>query len=192
MSDHAFDWDECLLRVRARDDDAERALVARLYPLVIRVVRAHLPAGADPRDLVQDVFLRVFERLDQYRGEAPLEHWVSRVAVSTCLNRLRSARRRPSIAWSDLSEAERGTLEALVAREDGGGCEPEALGLLERLLGHLEPSERMLITLLELEERTVAEVALMTGWNRGVVRIRAFRARRKLRRLCEALERKRR
>ncbi len=75
----------CLERVRQRDEEAARELVAHLYPLVIKIVRSHLPRRVAEEDLAQEIFLKVFANLDQYRGAVPFEHWVSRVAVSTCL-----------------------------------------------------------------------------------------------------------
>ena len=95
MGHEDFDWGACLAGVRDRDEDAARTLVDRLYPLVSKLVRAHLVRGDDEQDLIQDTFLKVFTRLDQYRGTVPFEHWVSRVAVSTSLDRLRSHRRKP-------------------------------------------------------------------------------------------------
>jgi len=63
-----------------------------LYPLVLKLVRAHLPRRAAEEDLVQTVFMKVFAKLDDYAGAVPLEHWVSRIAVNTCINQLRAER----------------------------------------------------------------------------------------------------
>ena len=76
---------DCLERVRQRDEAAARVLVERIQPLVEKLVRAHLPRNDDVEDLMQDVFLKLFSRLGQFRGQVPFEHWVSRVAVSTCI-----------------------------------------------------------------------------------------------------------
>src|SRR3954467_13665898 len=95
-----------LMRVREHDEDAARELVERLYPLVAQVVHANLPRRDEPEDLMQEVFLKMFSRLQQYHGEAPLEHWVSRIAVNTCVDHLRRQRARPELRMGDLSEAE--------------------------------------------------------------------------------------
>jgi RNA polymerase sigma-70 factor (ECF subfamily) len=190
MSDSDFDLAECLDRVRRRDEAASRQLVEHLQSLVGRVVRAHLPQRDDPEDLMQEVFLKVFSRLEQYRGQVPFEHWVSRVAVSTCLDRLRAQKRRPLRLWSELSEPEQTVMESLAVDEPAAaGGEVAAWEVLEKLLDGLAPAERLLITMLELEQKSTAEVSALTGWNSGVVRIRAFRARRKLKVLYEKLER---
>ncbi|HXG47279.1 MAG TPA: RNA polymerase sigma factor [Methylomirabilota bacterium] len=191
MADSDFDLAACLDRVRRRDEAAARRLVEHLQPMVARVVRAHLPQRDEPEDLMQEVFLKVFSRLEQYRGQVPFEHWVARVAVSTCLDRLRAQRRRPLRLWSELSEPEQALLESLAADAPpgGAGAETAAWEIVSRLLDALAPAERLLMTLLEFEQKTPAEVSALTGWSSGVVRIRAFRARRKLRALYAKLER---
>src|SRR5260221_1605866 len=102
MADSGLDVAACLRRVRQRDEDAARALVEHLYPLVIKIVRANLPRRVAEEDLAQDIFLKMFERLGQYRAIVPLEHWVARIAVTTCLDQLRAQKRRPELRWADL------------------------------------------------------------------------------------------
>lgn len=188
MDESPIDLGQCLTRVRARDEDAARALVAHLQPLVERLVRAHLPRGDDERDLIQDVFLKVFTRLDQFKGSVPFEHWVSRVVISTCLDKLRSQMRRPVVRWSDLSDEQQQVLE----NQAPDDAKPEtsdrlAWDVMKQLLESMSPKERLLITLLDLEEKSITEVCEITGWNSGVVRIRAFRARQKLKSLYRTL-----
>lgn len=181
---------ELLARVRERDESAARALVERLVPLVTRIVRAYLPRGETPDDLRQEVFLKFFRRLDSYDGRVPLEHWVSRITVNTCIDQLRHRRVRPTVVWSDLPPEQQQAL-ANAAADDAAPAHPHehfAWELMERLLASLAPIERALVRWLELEEKSIAEVCALTGWNSGVVRIRAFRARRKLRRLYLELE----
>ena len=94
MADDTFDVTACLERVRQRDQTAARELVDHLYPLVIRIVRSHLPRRVAEEDLAQDVFLKMFTRLDQYKGAVAFTHWVSRIAVTTCIDQLRTAQTR--------------------------------------------------------------------------------------------------
>ena len=189
MSQNEFDVAACLEQVRQKDESAARALIQFLYPLVARLVHAHLPQRDEPEDLIQEVFMKVFSRIEQYRAQVPFEHWVSRVAISTCIDKLRAQQRRPSVRWSDLSEAEQAVIEKLSAEETPEQSEALASDILQKLLAALAPAERMLIDLLELEQKSIAEVCALTGWNSGVVRIRAFRARRKLKALYQQLER---
>ena len=95
MAESGLDVAACLVRVRQRNEDAARVLVEHLYPLVIKIVRAHRPSRLDETDLAQEIFMKMFANLEQYRGVVPFEHWVSRVAVTTCLDRLRAQKRRP-------------------------------------------------------------------------------------------------
>ena len=179
---------DCLERVRQRDEAAARALVERIQPLVEKLVRAHLPRNDDVEDLMQDVFLKLFSRLGQYRGQVPFEHWVSRVAVSTCIDRLRAQKRRPVTRWTDLSEGEQKLVDSLAAEVPAGAPERDAWGVMEKLLAALSPAERLIISLADLEQRTIREICEITGWNSGVVRIRTFRARQKLKSLYRQLE----
>src|SRR5471030_666652 len=91
--DQPFDLAGCLDRVRRRDQVAARELVEHLHPLVVRIVRAHLPRRVTEEDLTQDVFLKMFTRLAQYQGAVPFPHWVSRIAVTTCIDQLRAQKR---------------------------------------------------------------------------------------------------
>jgi RNA polymerase sigma-70 factor (ECF subfamily) len=176
-------------RVRRRDEDAARALFRHLYPLVARLVRSHLPRRTSPEDLVQTVFMKIFANLDSFSGTVPLEHWVSRIAINTCLNQLAAERVRPELRWADLSEEQMQVLESVTAG-------PEELDplqnlasreIVEKLLAQLAPADRLLMTLLHLEGRSVEEVRQITGWNVPVIKVRAFRARRKLRKHFEKL-----
>jgi RNA polymerase sigma factor (sigma-70 family) len=187
-----FDLGSCLELVRRRNQDAARELVEHLYPLVIRIVRSHLPRRMAEEDLAQEVFVKLFRRLHQYQPHAgvPLEHWVSRLAVRTCLDALRAERRRPELRWSDLSEDEAAWLDVMVTDAPAG---PEltsaaAREVIERLLAQLSPPDRLVITLLDLEQLSVNEIAQQTGWSATRVKVRAFRARRKLRALATRLE----
>ena len=190
MADPDLDVAACLKRVRQRDEDAARDLVAHLYPLVIKIVRAHRPHRVAEEDLAQDIFLKMFARLDQYRGLVPFAHWVSRIAVSTSLDALRAHRRRPELRRADLSEAESDLLDA-VTRDDKAPAPGHALAareLAEKLLASLNPEDRLVIRLLDLEQHSLAEIQQLTGWNTTVIKVRAFRARRKMRKYLAHLE----
>src|SRR5919106_5480977 len=93
------------------DDDAARELVRRLYPLVAKMVRAHRSRRTSEEDLCQMIFIKVFQKLSQFSGNVPLEHWVSRVAVNTCLNQIESEKVRPELRHADLSLEEQEVME---------------------------------------------------------------------------------
>jgi RNA polymerase sigma-70 factor (ECF subfamily) len=173
---------EIIARVHAREEEASRELVRLLQPLVLRVVRVHRPRRMSEEDLCQEVFLRVFHSLGQYRGVVPFEHWVARLAVNTCIDQLRRHRCRPELRWADLHPDEAAALAAL---RDGTDPGPAATvvtrDLLERMLATLSPEDQLVIRLTALEERPLREVAALTGWSRPLVKVRAFRARRRMR-----------
>ncbi len=181
----AFDLTECLERVRREDPRSARALVEHLYPLVVRIVRSHLPLRMLEEDMTQEVFLKLFSRLSQYkeRDGIPFEHWMARLTVRTCLDRLRAEKRRPESRWADLPQQEAACLEYMLSAQD---APPEvspvaAREVLDLLLDRLRPADRLVIRLLDLEERSVKEISALTGWSAALVKVRAFRARRKLR-----------
>lgn len=181
---------ELLLRASHHDDDAARTLVERLYPTVVKIVRAMQFDRSWEDDLVQEIFLKVFSRGGQYQGWVPLEHWVSRLAVSSCLDHRRARQRRPELRWVDLSTSEAQYLTLELAGPQGiTPCDNmAAVELVERLLGSLAPRDALLMRLMYVDEMSVTEVQQITGWNRAVIKIRAFRARNKLKRVLATLE----
>ena len=190
MVDEVFDFAGCLQRVRERDQAASRQLVTELYPQVIRIVRSHLPRRVAEEDLAQDIFLKMFTRLEQYQGNVPFPHWVSRIAVTTCIDQLRAQKRRPEFRWADLPEGQAEILDHVLSddREALPGDALEARELVQRLLGQLKPEDRMVIQLLDLEQKTLVEISQLTGWNQTLIKVRAFRARRKLQKLFQDLQ----
>lgn len=193
MSDEPpFDVAGCLDRVRRRDQAAARELVDHLYPLVIRIVRSHLPRRVAEEDLAQDIFLKMFTRLEQYQGAVPFPHWVSRIAVTTCIDQLRAQKRRPEFRWADLSENEAELLDAVMTNEKDVAANDAMASheLVHKLLDQLKPDNRMVLQLLDMEQKTIAEIGELTGWNTSLIKVRAFRARRKLRSMFLELQQK--
>jgi RNA polymerase sigma factor (sigma-70 family) len=171
----------CLDGVRRGDAAAAEALVRRFEPQVRRLVRAHRPRAVPDDDLVQDVFLAVFTRIDRYRERegVPFEHWLSRLTINLCRDALRVEQRRRPV--SPLPAEALQWIASLVA--DPAPPVDEVLGAraaVEALLSELSPDDRLLLTLLSIEERSLEEVAALTGRNRTVLKVRAFRARRRL------------
>src|SRR5262249_47089976 len=156
-----LDVPDCLARVRKHDQDAARALVECLYPTVIRIVRRNLPRRAAEEDLAQDIFLKMFEKLDQFQGEVPLEHWVSRIAVNHCLNAIRAQKSRPEWRMADLSEEQAAALDAATTGAPQDPHPSHLIGareLVSKLLEALSPEDRLLIRMLEIDELSMEEV----------------------------------
>jgi RNA polymerase sigma-70 factor (ECF subfamily) len=164
------------------DDEAARQLVRQLYPLVAKLVRAHRPRRTAEEDLCQMIFIKIFQKLSQFSGKVPLEHWVSRIAINTCLNQIQSEKVRPEVRHADLSEEELAVVESLATSSDELAPDKRFASrqLVEHLLGALKPVERLVIDLLYLQGRSVAEIKKLTGWSAALVKVRAFRARKKM------------
>jgi RNA polymerase sigma-70 factor, ECF subfamily len=133
----------------------------------------------------------MFTRLDQYeaRDGKPFDHWLARLAVRTCLDALRAERRRPEWRVSELSEGERAWLDyfASSTADDSPADDFGARELVEKLLALLPADDRLILTLLDLQQRSVAEIAALTGWGHSRIKVRAFRARHKLRAFAETM-----
>src|SRR5437773_10761667 len=164
------------------DDEAARELVRRLYPLVAKIVRSHRPRRTSEEDLCQMIFIKVFQRLNQFSGKVPLEHWVSRIAVNTCLNQIESERVRPELRHADLSVEEQAVIENLATSTEELAPDRRFASrqLVEHLLTVLKPVERLAVDLLYLQGRSVEEIRKITGWSAALIKVRAFRARQKM------------
>src|ERR1700719_1025501 len=164
------------------DDEAARQLVRRLYPLVAKMVRSHRPRRTSEEDLCQMIFIKVFQKLSQFSGKVPLEHWVSRIAVNTCLTQIESEKARPELRHADLTEEEEAVVENLATATDELAPDRQFASreLVEHLLQLLKPVERLVIDLLYLQGRSVEEIHKITGLRAAAIKVRAFRARQKM------------
>jgi RNA polymerase sigma-70 factor (ECF subfamily) len=165
-----------------QDDEAARELVRSLYPLVAKLVRAHRPTRSAEEDLCQMIFIKVMQKLPQYSGKAPLEHWVSRIAINTCINQIQAEKARPELREADLSEEQAAVVRNLAATNEELAPDQSFASrqLVDHLMKALKPAERLVIDLLYLQQRSVAEIGKITGWSSALVKVRAFRARQKM------------
>ena len=107
-----------------------------------------------------------------------------RLAVRTCYDFLRGHQRNRETTFSELTEPEVDWLDRFVQQPDSATEKAEAARLLvERVLEQLSPAARLIITLLEIEDRSVKEIARLTGWSVPLVKVRAFRARAEMRKI---------
>ncbi len=192
MAHEGDTWEALLDRARRGDDAAGEALVERLYPVVIRIVRNHLPFAMDEEDLAQEIFMKMFAKLHTFRADQPLEHWVARIARNTCFDHLRRQKRRGELRYADLREEEVAILENVLAGQSKTDTmidsEEGVRDLLNRLLATLKPPEEMVLRLLDLEQLSVREIGNQLGWGESKVKVTAFRARKKLQATLQAWE----
>ena len=180
MSDDA----ELLQRIRAGATDEFAELVRRHQARVFAVLHRYERDAQRMEDLAQETFLKAWRALAQFDGRAPFEHWISRIAVRTALDHLRrEKRRRNEIGFAELGED---TLDWL--RSDDEKCELDSRGaaeVLELAMRELSPTDRVVITMQELEGRSIREIAAALGASGVAVRVRAMRARAKLKQALE-------
>ena len=153
-------------------------LIARHTSRVFATARRYARRESEVEDIVQEVWIKAYQRLATFRGEAPFEHWLMRLAVRTCYDFLREHQRSREATFTDLTTPENDWLERVMASPEDGDEESDAARkLVGRVLDMLSPAARLIITLLEIEDRSVKEISQLTGWSISLVKVRAFRAR---------------
>jgi len=181
---------ELIAAVLNGDAASFEPLIKKYQPRVFATARRYARRESEVEDIVQEVFLKAFQKLGSFRGDAPFEHWLMRLALRTCYDFLRAHQRNREMSFTDISREETDWLERfVVSPSDASEQAAAARELVQRVLAQLPPAARLVITLLEIEDRSVKEVALLTGWSVPVVKIRAFRARAQMRKFLEKLAR---
>jgi RNA polymerase sigma-70 factor, ECF subfamily len=162
-------------RARAGDLESFEELVDRYRDLVVRVA-ARIVGASDAEDVAQDVFLRAYHRLEQFRGQAPFRSWLLRIAHNSALNALEKKRRK---------EDPHETREEFEV-EDPGRRPADELEVSERAerlalkLHEVQPSHRTVLVLRDVEGLSYQEIAQITDAPIGSVKGRLHRARREL------------
>jgi RNA polymerase sigma-70 factor (ECF subfamily) len=175
---------DLIAAARHGDTAAFEPLVRKYQPRVFATARRYARRESEVEDIVQEVFIKAFQKLEGFRGEAPFEHWLMRLAVRTCYDFLRSHQRNRETSFTELSDPETEWLDRFVAQPQSASEDAEAARqLVQSVLSRLSPAARLVITLLEIEERPVKEIAQLTGWSVPLVKVRAFRARAEMRKV---------
>ena len=175
---------ELIAAVLSGDSASFEPLVQKYSPRVFATARRYARRDSEVEDIAQEVWLKAFDKLKTFRGEAPFEHWLMRMTVRTCYYFLRSHQRNRESAFSEISEPEEDWLERFVAEPGSAADDADAARLLvNRVLEKLSPAARLVVTLLEIEDRSVKEIAEITGWSVPLVKVRAFRARAEMRKI---------
>jgi RNA polymerase sigma-70 factor (ECF subfamily) len=164
-------------RIRGGDQGAFEELVRRAWPHVARVAGRFFRQPDVIDEISQEVFVKAFVALGSWEARVPLQHWLARIAVNACYDELRRRQRTAAPATR---------VPAPEPAGDPRVWEREETRLWAgEVLARLPAAERLVLTLTVLEDLSVAEVAALTGWSKVNVKVRAFRARRRLRRLLE-------
>ncbi len=185
-----LDEEAIIRRVRDGDVNAFSALVIKYQDNVARIAARHVPRDQVP-DVSQDVFVKACRGLAGYNGAAPFEHWLARIAVRTCHDFWRRRVNRAETPISDIAEDAQAWLDAHMSRDENALHDREvekreATAFLHAGMSRLSAKDRTILTLTYLKEYTVAETAEMLGMSVANVKVRAFRSRRKLRKILAA------
>jgi RNA polymerase sigma-70 factor (ECF subfamily) len=183
---------ELARRAREGDESAFEEIMRRYSPRVFRFASRFFRQRSLVEEAAQEVFLKAFTELGKFEGRGSMEGWLTRITTNTCLNMLRSSKRRPELTTADLSEDDSNWLESKMAHgatEIYQASERSAIAadLAGRVLETLSPDDQLVLTMMDGDDAPVKEVAEATGWSESKVKVTAFRARRRMRAAVEKL-----
>lgn len=177
---------------RDGDESAFEEIMRRYSPRVFRFAGKFFKQRSLVEEAAQEVFLKAFTELGSYEGRGSMEGWLTRITTNTCLNLLRSSKRRPELTVSDLTEDQTEWLDknlTVAATEQHHSTERSlvAADLAGRVLQSMPADDQLVLTMMDGEDASVKDVAAMTGWSESKVKTQAFRARRRMREAVEKL-----
>jgi RNA polymerase sigma-70 factor, ECF subfamily len=179
---------ELIAAVLSGDSASFEPLVQKYSPRIFAMARRYARRDSEVEDIAQEVWLKAFEKLGTFRGEAPFEHWLMRLAVRICYDFLRSHRRNRETTFSELTDAEDNWLDRFLTQPESASENAEAARqLVARVLEQLSPTARMVITLSEIEQRSMKEVARLMRSSVALAKVRAFRARAEMRKVLSRI-----
>lgn len=172
---------------------AFETLLDRHSDLVLRIVKRHVPFQ-DAEEVAQDVFVRIYESLPSFKGKSIFRRWLSSIAVRTCYDYWRKAYRCREVPLTELTERHQEWLEEVISGDSEearreSDARTEAQDLLNWALAKMSPEDRMVLEMIHLEGLSVKEAADLLGWSIANVKVRAFRARKKMEKLLTGLVR---
>ncbi len=175
---------EVVQRVVGGDVNAFEILVKRHQALVLRIANRHLP-GQAVEETAQEVFIQAYRSLPTFKGSGDFSHWLSAIAVRTCYNYWRQAYRKREIPFSALTEKHEQWLGNVMSAETvnppvSSEYLGEARDVLEWALTKLSAEDRMVLELIYFEGHSIRETAQLLGWSVANVKVRSFRARKRL------------
>jgi RNA polymerase sigma-70 factor, ECF subfamily len=177
---------------RDGDESAFEEIMRRYSPRVFRFAGKFFKQRSLVEEAAQEVFLKAFTELGSYEGRGSMEGWLTRITTNTCLNLLRSSKRRPELTVSDLTEDQSEWLDKNLtdaATEQHHSTERSlvAADLAGRVLQTMPADDQLVLTMMDGEDASVKDVAALTGWSESKVKTQAFRARRRMREAVEKL-----
>jgi len=174
-------------RVLAGDADAFALLMERYQRYVLAIIKRHVPPE-QVEELAQEIFIKAYKSLGKWRQAGRFQSWLAAIAVRTCYDYWRKYYRSHEIPMSALSDNHREWLERVLTDDAEDSWQAiskrrEAREILDWALNQLSAADRMVLELVYLEDRSVKEAARLLGWTASNVKVRSFRARRKMNKL---------
>jgi RNA polymerase sigma-70 factor (ECF subfamily) len=183
---------ELASRAAQGDENAFAEIVRRYSPRVFRFAGRFFRRYSLVEEAAQEVFLKAFLQLKNFEGRGSLEGWLTRITVTTCINLLRTAKRQPELTISDLTDDETAWLEEKLLNLSAARHRSEedkliAADLVNRVLESLPPEDTIVLTMIDGEGASIKEAAALTGWSESKVKVKAFRARKRMREALQKL-----
>ncbi|MBI1871539.1 MAG: RNA polymerase sigma factor [Chlamydiae bacterium] len=182
--------DQLIQEALGGNESSFEELVRRYKVGVMKVVYRYARDAHEVDDMAQEVFLKAYFSLSQYRCKAPFQHWLSRIATRVALDHVRWRSRRKENFFSEMAEEDQGEwLEGVLSflssesNQESEVNQRDRARLLESILGELSPRDQLVLKAMELEGQTVREISEMTGWGESAIKVRLFRARKKMRKI---------
>jgi RNA polymerase sigma-70 factor (ECF subfamily) len=173
-----IDWEDIQACLRG-EDEAYSRIIRRHESVIATQMRRFANTSADREDLVQEVFVEAFFSLPRYQPQAPFLHWLRKIATHVGYQYWRKNARRPNTVQLQEHDSQQ-------AGEEEQRLDPEqAELLLKKMLARLSPADRTIMTLMYFDNCALSEISERTGWNRTVIKMRAYRARKKLRKIAQ-------
>ena len=177
---------------RDGDESAFEEIMRRYSPRVFQFASRFFRQRSLVEEAAQEVFLKAFTELGKFEGRGSMEGWLTRITTNTCLNILRSSKRRPELTVSDLTEEQSTWVESKLAdvateRHQASERSEVAADLAAKVLETLSPDDQLVLTTMDGEDASVKEIAELTGWSESKVKVTAFRARCRMREAVEKL-----
>jgi RNA polymerase sigma-70 factor (ECF subfamily) len=190
VDDHMPGDEEIIRRILEGEVDLYGLLLDRYRDYVFGIVMNHVPEY-DVEEIAHDVFVRAYRSLPACRSTDKFRRWLSKIAVRTCCDYWRKRYRSREQPISALGDGQRSMLEQFQtgmdhASRDDEASSHEAREILEWAMDRLSPEDRVVLELIHIEELPVREAADMLGWSTAKVKVRAFRSRKKLRKILES------
>ena len=179
--------EEIVAAVLGGDIESFEELILRYQPRIFGMARKYFRNESDVEDLVQAIFTKTYKKLGSFKKTAPFEHWFMRLSVNTCYDALRRRTKHREQAVSDLmfeDESWQNRLDNIPDSEDQESLD-KANELVHSVMEQISNKARIVLTMQELEGRSIKEISELTGWSISLVKVQAFRARKEMRAAVE-------